>query len=73
MRKTTKPATDELRQLLNLELLENPSSVIFKMVMQTAIHRSKSTFGKSSSLLQLDQFLDNSGVLQVDGRLNRSE
>ena len=73
------PRSDNLEKLMNVELLEKAASSIVKMILlksfgeETKVLNANSEgrveVNKSSTLFDLDSFLDSNGLLQVNGRL----
>ena len=78
-----KQTSDKQSKLINVEMLENAATVIFRMIQMKSFLEevkalSSSTHNpngvnQSSSLFKLDPFLDSNGVLGVGGRLSRSK
>ena len=77
-----KPTSDNLRKLMNVELLEKAANSIVIMAqvksfweeirVLSAKSDSRVEVNKSSKLYKLDPFLDNDGLLRVGGRLGKS-
>ena len=83
LKKIKKQTSDKQSKLLNVEMLENAATVIFRMIQRKSFleevkalssdTHSSNGASRSSSLLKLDPFLDSNGVLQVGGKLIRSK
>ena len=83
IKKIKKQTSDKQSKLLNVEMLENAATVIFRMIQRKSFleevkalsSRTHSSNGvnQSSSLFKLDPFVDSNGVLRVVGRLSRSK
>ena len=77
-----KPTSDNLRKLMNVELLEKAANSIVIMAqvksfweeirVLSAKSDSRVEVNKSSKLYKLDPFLDSDGLLRVGGRLGKS-
>ena len=83
IKKIKKQTSDKPSKPVNVEILENAPTVIFRMIqrksfpeevkaLSSGTHNTNGV-SRSSSLFKLDPFLDNNGVLQVGGRLSRSK
>ena len=83
LNKIKKQTSDKQPNLINVEMLENAATVIFRMIQRNSFleevkalssgtHNSNGV-NRSSSLFKLDPFLDSNGVLRVGGRLRRSK
>ena len=83
LKKIKKQTSDKQPNLINVEMLENAATVIFRMIQRNSFleevkalssgtHNSNGV-NRSSSLFKLDPFLDSNGVLRVGGRLRRSK
>ena len=81
--KKIKKETDKPSKPLNVEILENAATVIFRMIqrksfleevkaLSSGTHNTNGV-NRSSSLFKLDSFLDSNGALWVGGRLSRSK
>ena len=79
IKKIKKQTSDKQSKLLNVEMLENAATDIFRMIqgklfleevkaLNSGTHNSN-VANQSSSLFKLNPFLDSNGVLQVGGRL----
>ena len=82
IKKIKKEKSDKTSKPLNVEMLGNAATVIFRMVqrksfleevkaLSSGTHNTNGV-NQSSSLFKLDPFLDSNGVLRVGGILNRS-
>ena len=83
IKKTKKQTSDKQSKLINVEMLENAATVIFRMIqrksfleevkaLSSSTHNSNGV-NQSSSLFKLDPFLDSNCVLRVGGRRSRSK
>ena len=83
IKKNKKQTLDKQSKLLNVEMLENAATVIFRMIqrksfseevkaLNSSTHNSNGV-NQSSSLFKLDPFLDSNGILRVGGTLSRSK
>ena len=83
IKKIKKEKSDTTSKPLNVEMLGNAATVIFRMVQRKSFleevkalssgTHSTNGVNQSSSLFKLDPFLDSNGVLRVGGILNRSK
>ena len=77
-----KPTSDNLRKLMNVEILGKAAESIVKMIQLKSSGEeirvlsgntdSRVEVNKSNNLYKLDPFLDSTGLLQVGGRLGKS-
>ena len=83
IKKIKKETLDKKSKPLNVEMLGNAATVIFRMVqrksfleevkaLSSGTHNTNGV-NRSSSLFKLDPFLDSNDVLRVGGRLSRSK
>ena len=83
LNKIKKQTSDKQPNLINVEMLENAATVIFRMIQRNSFleevkalssgtHNSNGV-NRSSSLFKLDPFFDSNGILRVGGRLRRSK
>ena len=83
LNKIKKQTSDKQPNLINVEMLENAATVIFRMIernsfleevkaLSSGTHNSNGV-NRSSSLFKLDPFLDRNDVLRVGGRVRRSK
>ena len=83
IKKIKKQTSDKQSKLINVEMLENAATVIFRMIqrksfleevkaLSSSTHNSNGV-NQSSSLFKLHAFLDSNCVLRVGGRLSRSK
>ena len=81
--KKIKKETDKPSKPLNVEILENAATVIFRMIqrksfleevkaLSSGTHNTNGV-NRSSRLFKLDSFLDSNGALWVGVRLSRSK